>query len=58
MDSDGVVLIFAERDKLGKESVVVFVGMIFALVFTRNEELIIVVVFVKRCIIMKIVAEK
>lgn len=46
IDCDGVVLIAAERDEFGEEIVVVLVGMIFALVFTRNEELIVIVVFV------------
>ena len=46
IDGDGVVLIVAESDELGKEIVVVFVGMIFALVTARDEEFVVVVIFI------------
>lgn len=49
VDGDGVRVIVAERDKFGEEVVVVFVRMIFALVFTRDEEFVVVVVFVYEC---------
>ena len=46
IDGDRVVLIVAESDELRKEVVIVFIGMVFALVIARNEEFVVIVVLI------------